>query len=165
MHHPLDPLTPAEIGLTAKLVKEANPPNTVHFKHITLIEPSKKVLRPYLAAERANERRHAALTRRATALYYHRGTADLFVATVDLGSAKVEQLEKLDPRYLGHADMDEVVEVRDKCMSHPKVLERIRQYGLPDNFAVVCDTWPYGRDRGGLNDRRAQVWIVPLGLS
>lgn len=154
--HPLDPLTPAEISAAADLVKSHNPVNSVHFKNITLIEPAKKDLRAFLAAER-NGKVVPAPARRVSALYHHRGTEDLFCATLDLRAAKVEGIEQLNAHSFGQADMDEVVEVRDECMRHPKVLERIKDYELPENFVVVCDTWPYGRDTAELGRRLAQV--------
>lgn len=163
--HPLDPLTPVEIRLASRLIKDFNPPNSVHFKNITLIEPAKKELRPFLAAERKrNGRPLAAPTRRASSLYYHRGTPDLFYATVDLDAPRLEHVEKLDSRYYGHADMDEVIEVRDSCLRHPEVIRRIEEYALPDNFMVVCDTWPYGRDTAELDRRQAQVSTHDIGL-
>ncbi|KAH7176895.1 copper amine oxidase [Dactylonectria macrodidyma] len=161
--HPLDPLTPGEIIAAAKLVRSRNEGKGVHFKNITLIEPPKKDLREFLAAERKGSASPVTLTRRASALYYQKKgetlTADLFVATVDLGASVVEQVENLDTRYYGQADMDEVVEVRDKCLSHPKVIERIAKYRMPENLEVVCDTWPYGRDSDELNGRLAQCFL------
>ncbi|CAI6082696.1 unnamed protein product [Clonostachys chloroleuca] len=157
--HSLDPLTPAEINLVASLIKKANADNTVHFKNIDLIEPPKKVLRKYLFAERNGSVPLPALPRLASALYYHRGTPNLFVATVDLDASRVTRIKKLESRYYGQADMDEVVEVRDACLRHPKVVDRIKSYGLPDNMTVVCDTWPYGRDSDQLNRRIAQCYL------
>ncbi|KAI0485351.1 putative copper amine oxidase [Xylariaceae sp. FL0804] len=163
MMHPLDPLTPAEIAAAAKLIKARNGTTGVHFKNIALVEPPKAELRRFLAAERASPSSSsssvAAPARRASALYYHRGTADLFFATVNLGAGAVEDVEKLDSRYHGQADMDEVLEVRDRCLEHPAVRERIRQYGLPANMKVVCDTWPYGRDEEHNSRRMAQCYL------
>ena len=157
--HPLDPLTPSEVAVAANLIKRHNSGESVHFKNITLIEPPKKELRKFLVAERNGSPRPPIPARRASSLYYIRGTADLYLATVDLGNAKLEQAEKLDSRYHGQADMDEVIEVRDRCLSHPEVMQRIRDYQLPDNFVVVCDTWPYGRDSEESSKRLAQVRI------
>lgn len=154
--HPLDPLTAAEITATAKLVQSVNPKGLVHFKNISLLEPAKRELRRYLAAERSNASAPA-LMRRASSLYYHRGTTDLFLAVVNLTASSVEKIEKLEEGYHGQADMDEVVEVREKCLSNPKVLERIRQYAMSDELEVVCDTWPYGRDTDDFTRRLAQV--------
>ena len=155
--HPLDPLSPAEIAVAATLINSSQPDGSVHFKNITLVEPPKTELRKFLAAERGGAPPKAAPTRRASALFYQRGTADLFLATVDLDSSTLEQVDKLDEKYHGQADMNEVIEVRDRCLSHPAVRARIAKYELPANFAVVCDTWPYGRDSADQSRRLAQV--------
>jgi primary-amine oxidase len=163
--HPLDPLTAAEITATAKLIQSVNPKGSVHFKNISLLEPAKRELRQYLAAERNNAispNALPAMTRRASSLYYHRGTTDLFLGVVNLTTAEVEKIEKLEEGYHGQADMDEVLEVRAKCLSNPKVVERIKQYGLSDELEVVCDTWPYGRDTDDFTRRLAQVLPPPF---
>jgi primary-amine oxidase len=154
--HPLDPLTSAEITAAAKIVQNINTDKSIHFKNITLIEPPKEQLRKFLAAER-NGTTAPSPARRVSSLYYHRGTADLFQTTIDLKSGKVEGTEQLNSRYFGQADIDEAIEVRERCLSHPKVLERIRNYGLPKGFVVVCDAWPYGRDSAELGRRLSQV--------
>jgi primary-amine oxidase len=162
--HPLDPLTAAEITAAGKLIQDRNPNDVVHFKNIALIEPPKRDLRKYLTAERRGNMVGAAtLPRRVSALYYHRGTVNLFFATVNLDASEVETTEKLDTMYHGHADMDEVLEVRSSCLSHPAVLERIRQHELADDMDVVCDTWPYGRDSDDPVRRMAQVGRYAVG--
>lgn len=156
--HPLDPLTAVEIATASSVIISNSTGNGVHFKNITLIEPPKSQIRQYLIAER-----HSAtlpsVPRRASSLYYHRGTADLFVATVNLDDRRLERVEKVDSRFHGQADMDEVIEVREKCLSHRRVIEEIKAYGLPDDFTVVCDTWPYGRDSANADRRLAQCYL------
>ena len=50
--HPLAPLTTAEIKASRDLIKSLYPPNTgLLYKQITLQEPEKAVLAPYLDAE------------------------------------------------------------------------------------------------------------------
>ncbi|KAH9906005.1 copper amine oxidase [Xylariomycetidae sp. FL2044] len=157
--HPLDPLTPTEIAVAATLIKGSQPDGSVHFKHITLIEPPKSQLRKFLAAERKGATGIPTPIRRASALFYRRGTAHLFVATVDLKGGKLERVEKLDDKYHAHADVNEANEVRSRCLSNPTVQKRIAQYELPKHFTVVCDTWPYGRDTGGRSRRMVQCFL------
>ncbi|KAF7560397.1 hypothetical protein G7046_g3762 [Stylonectria norvegica] len=157
--HPLDPITPAEVAIVSTAIKALDANASIHFKTIALIEPPKKELRKYLAAERSNASLPPTPARRASSLYYLRGTADLFMAVVNIDDAKVEDVEKLDSVYHAQADMDEVVEVRDRCMSHPTVVDRIAKYQLPANMVVVCDTWPYGRDTDNPDRRLAQCYL------
>ena len=155
--HPLDPLKAGEISAASSLIKSYEAGKNIHFKNIELIEPPKKELRQFLRNERQKASNATPPCRRVSVLYYHRGTADLFRAVANLSAKEIEDVQPLDSRFHGQADMDEVVEVRDRCLSHPKVLERIKRYGLPDHLTVVCDTWPYGRDSGDRIRRLSQV--------
>src|ERR1700743_309706 len=51
--HPLDPLTADDIHTTAAIIKARYADGSVHFKSISVVEPPKKILVPYLSAERA----------------------------------------------------------------------------------------------------------------
>ena len=160
--HPLDPLTSEEIIQVSSLLKAHGPgkENGLHFKAIGIIEPPKSNLRAFLSAER-NGQRPSHLPRRACALFYHRGTADLFLAEVDLGANYIDKVEKLASRIHAQADIDEAVLMRDLCLEHPTVLEAIKKFKIPEDLTVVCDTWPYGRDHGEEFPRLTQVMSFP----
>ncbi len=72
--HPLGPLTAQEISQSSALVR-GSWPHTIdcHFKVITLLEPPKVELAPYLAAKRLGQM-PASIDRRAFVVYYFRGT-------------------------------------------------------------------------------------------
>lgn len=159
--HPLDPLAPAEITQISTLLKDLSPDRSLHFKIISITELPKAQLRAYLKAERSGTSLPP-LPRRASALYYHRGTANLFKATVNVDANTVEHVEKLPSHFHGQADGNEILEMRDACLAHPKVRERIEQYKLPSHLKVVCDTWPYGRDSEDHLPRYVQV-NLPFG--
>jgi primary-amine oxidase len=154
--HPLDPLTADEILKVSALLKAHSPKQSLHFKIITIIEPPKTQLRPFLKAER-NGAIKENLPRKASSLYYHRGTADLFLAEVNLDSNSVESVKKLDPQFHGQNDIDESNGLRIACLRHPKVLEEINKFKLPEHLEVVCDPWPYGRDSEKHLPRYVQV--------
>lgn len=72
--HPLGPLTPDEITESARLIKGLWPSNTsIQFKSITLQEPDKAKLVPFLAAEHAG-RPTPTIERQSFVLYYIRNT-------------------------------------------------------------------------------------------
>lgn len=156
MVHPLDPISPAEIKQIAGLVKAHHTGKSLHFKHTALIEPPKTQLRKFLIAER-NGSQPSSLARRGTALYYERGTANLYLATVNLDTQRVEDSQKLDSSYHAQADPDEARSLRDACVAHPRVIEEIRKYKLPEGYLVDCDTWPYGRENAENHPRYVQV--------
>jgi len=154
--HPLDPITAEEITQVSTLLKAKTSDKSLHFKLITISEPPKSILRPFLAAER-NGSTPSQIPRLASALYYHRGTADLFLAEVNLDTNSVHDVKKVDSHFHGQNDVDEMIQLRDACLKHPKVLEEIKKFKLPDHLEMVCDTWPYGRDSDKQFPRYIQV--------
>lgn len=77
--HPLSPLTAAEITHAVQLVETLYPPNTsLQYKAVTLQEPNKADLVPYLEAEH-HGRRKPTIERRAFVAYYIRNTVRLLI--------------------------------------------------------------------------------------
>jgi primary-amine oxidase len=74
LQHPLGPLTANEIVESARLIKSLWPSNTnIQFKSITLQEPDKSELAPFLEAE--HQGRHPkSVERRSFVVYYIRNT-------------------------------------------------------------------------------------------
>lgn len=76
--HPLGPLSAQEIIQSSSLIKAYWPAGTdCHFKVITLLEPAKAELIPYLQAERAGQS-PTDIDRRAFVVYYFRRTVSSF---------------------------------------------------------------------------------------
>ena len=76
--HPLCPITASEIKHSVDLIKGCWPPRTnFHFKTITLEEPAKAELVPYLEAEHTGSRLPR-IDRRAFLSYYIRNTVRSF---------------------------------------------------------------------------------------
>ena len=74
VQHPLGPLTAAEIKQSATIIKGLWPEKTnIQFKSITLREPNKSDLVPFLAAAREG-RRTPTVERRSFIVYYIRNT-------------------------------------------------------------------------------------------
>jgi len=154
--HPLDPLTADEIAQVAILVRSRGAGESLHFKAISIIEPPKHALRAFLSAERKGQS-PTLPARCASALYYHRGTANRFLAKGNRKLNSVENVKQLDSHFHGQNDFDEAIKMRDTCLEHPKVLEAIKKFKLPEGLTVVCDTWPYGRDSQDNHPRLVQV--------
>jgi primary-amine oxidase len=77
LQHPLGPLTASEISESASLIKGLWPSNTnIQFKSITLQEPSKTDLVPFLEAEHAGQQTPA-VERRSFVVYYIRNTVSI----------------------------------------------------------------------------------------
>lgn len=162
--HPLDPLTGDEIIQTSSVLKAKFPEKSLHFKIITITEPPKAKLRPFLKAERNGDIK-SNLPRIASSLFYERGTSNLYLAEVDLGTKAVIKVEKLDSKLHGQNDIDETTELRDACLSDPKVVAEIKRFQLPAYLELQCDPWPYGRDSEDNLPRYVQVREKPCSLT
>ncbi len=72
--HPLGPLTASEISESARLIKGLWPSNiNIQFKSITLLEPKKAELVPFLTAEHSGQRTPT-IDRKSFIIYYIRNT-------------------------------------------------------------------------------------------
>ena len=82
--HPLGPLTAGEITESANLIRSIWPANTnVQFKSITLQEPNKADLVPFLAAEHAGQSTPT-IERRSFVVYYLRNTVRQYCHLIDI---------------------------------------------------------------------------------
>ncbi|KAK1829344.1 copper amine oxidase, partial [Podospora conica] len=143
--HPLGPLTGAEISQTSNLVTELWKNKVLQFKVITLQEPVKTELIPYLAAERAGEP-VPSIDRRAFVVYYFRGTHILHEAIVNLSKNAVERNVRHGPFIHANGDGEELTAVEEALLAHPDVQAEIAKLQLPPGSVVVADPWIYGSD-------------------
>lgn len=75
--HPLGPLTASEISQSSDLIRAQWPEGTkFQFKVVTLLEPPKTELAPYLQAERAG-RPVKPIDRKSQVVYYLRNTVSI----------------------------------------------------------------------------------------
>ncbi|KAK4192321.1 copper amine oxidase [Podospora australis] len=148
--HPLGPLSPKEISQASGLVKAFWPEGTsLHFKAVTLLEPEKKELAPYLTAARAGESLPS-IDRKAFVIYSLRGTHNAHEAIVNLTTNKVERNAKLGPFQHANADGEELMAVEKFVVEHPAFQAELAKLKLPEGAVIVIDPWIYGSD--GVND-------------
>ncbi|KAH8895903.1 hypothetical protein GQ53DRAFT_743858 [Thozetella sp. PMI_491] len=144
--HPLGPLSAQEITRGAELIHGSWPAGTeFQFKAITLLEPAKAELIPYLAAERGGQL-PTDIDRRAFVVYYLRGTHNLHEAVVNLTQSKVESNVKLGPFMHANGDGEEIIAVEKALLEHPDVQAEIAKLKLPEGTVLVADPWIYGSD-------------------
>ncbi|KAJ9145330.1 Amine oxidase [Pleurostoma richardsiae] len=144
--HPLGPLTGEEISQSSKLIKSQWPEGTLfQFKVITLQEPPKAELVPYLAAERAGEKPKD-IDRKSFVVYYIKNTDKLHEAVVNLTSKTVESNVRLGDFIHANGDGEEIVAIEKVMLEDPGVLAEIAKLKLPEGSVVVSDPWIYGSD-------------------
>ncbi|KLO90872.1 peroxisomal amine oxidase (copper-containing) [Fusarium fujikuroi] len=157
--HPLCPLTGDEIQASARLIESVWPQSvSLSFKVITLSEPPKEKLAPYLEAF-DNGASPSPLERLAFVAYYIRGTDIFHEAIVNLTTGRIESNVKLGPNVHGNVDYDEAQRVEKLALEDPQVLAELEKLKLPEGTVVCADPWIYGSD--GVEDdvRMYQVFL------
>ncbi|PQE19221.1 primary-amine oxidase protein [Rutstroemia sp. NJR-2017a BBW] len=148
--HPLGPLTASEIIQSSKIVKGLWPSATsLQFKSITLQEPSKADLVPYLTAEHSGKQLPD-VPRRSFVIYYIRNTDKLHEAIINLTTGEVESNVRLGPNVHSNADGDEIIQVEKIALEDEGVKAEIAKLQLPEGTVVISDPWIYGSD--GINE-------------
>ncbi|KAI9723695.1 MAG: hypothetical protein M1812_000995 [Candelaria pacifica] len=151
-HHPLSPLTALEIATCADLIRGLYPASTIlQFKAITLEEPEKHQLLPFLAAEH-DGLNTPPIERNAFACYYIKNTDKFHEAIVSLSQHRVESNVRLGPNIHSPADTDEIVLVEKLALADDGVQAEIEKLKLPKGTTIISDPWIYGSD--GIDDDR-----------
>ncbi|PGH18130.1 hypothetical protein AJ79_00758 [Helicocarpus griseus UAMH5409] len=168
--HPFDPLSPQEISLAVKYIKDAYPGHNVIFRVVTLAEPSKAQMIPYLQAERlavSSSKPPAVVPRPrriAHVQFYLGDSSDFREVRVDLGSGERLEESKLEGK---HSYLDEtLMQACEKaCLADQGVREAIELLELPEGAVVCVEPWTYGTD--GMRDmsRRLIMCYLYMRLS
>ncbi|KAF9891705.1 hypothetical protein FE257_003717 [Aspergillus nanangensis] len=161
--HPLDPLKPYEITQAATIVKNHFPGAKLIFRVITLSEPPKKELIPFLQAEKLGKR-HPVLPRVAQIQFYLDNATQFRQARVNLVERKLYDLTNLDGTH-AYVDAGEMQKCEAACLKDERVQAAIKALQLPEEATVVCDPWTYSPD--GMNDmsRRCVMCFFYMRLS
>ncbi|OCK83734.1 hypothetical protein K432DRAFT_290434 [Lepidopterella palustris CBS 459.81] len=157
--HPLAPLTASEITYAANLIKAGWPAHTnLHFKVITLEEPLKAQVLPYLAAEHSGEPLPR-VSRKAFVNYYIRNTNKFHEAIVDLSAGRVERNVLLGKNFHANGDGEEIVAIEKVALEDEGVKAEIAKLKLPEGTVVISDPWIYGSDGIDDDDRMYQCFL------
>ncbi|KAJ2899929.1 putative copper amine oxidase 1 protein [Zalerion maritima] len=158
--HPLGPLTADEIYRSSSLIRNAWPEGTgFTFKVVTLHEPAKSRLSPYLEAERVGKL-PGHIDRRSFVVYYIKNTEKLHEAVVNLTQGRVEGNVRLGPNLHPNSDGEEILLVERACLEDLRVQAEIAKLELPDDAVIVLDPWIYGSDGvdDGVYSDKKRVW-------
>ncbi|KIV91610.1 hypothetical protein PV10_06128 [Exophiala mesophila] len=159
IHHPFAPLTASEISTTADLIASVWPTKVdLRFKTITLDEPPKSQMIPYLEAEHSGSSLPF-IARKAFVSYYIRNTERFHEAVVDLSAGKVERNVRLGSNLHGNADYEEILLVEKNALADPGVQAALAKLQLPEGTVLCADPWIYGSDGVNDDERLYQVFL------
>jgi primary-amine oxidase len=157
--HPLDPLSPSEITKASEVLHNSYPADSpIHFKAVTLDEPPKAFVIPYLEAEHAG-RPLPIVPRTAYVLYNLLNTHKTFEAIVDLTTGKLVSNAQIPEDCHAAADPTELFEIEEIALKAPEVQRELERLNLPKDAIVACDPWTYGTDGDDDQTRKWQCYM------
>ncbi|KAK4133513.1 hypothetical protein BT67DRAFT_383051 [Trichocladium antarcticum] len=150
--HPFDPLTPGEIQLAATILQHHVPESGIVFRVITLWEPPKAEMVPFLDLEHGGDKMATPPARVARVQAYVDKVLSEF--KVHLDQQAVIAHESLHVRH-SHIDADYMRRAELACLADPRVKEHVAALKLPEGATVIAEPWTYGTD--GISDMTGRV--------
>ncbi|KAJ5092276.1 hypothetical protein NUU61_007146 [Penicillium alfredii] len=158
--HPLDPLAPREIAQAASIVRAAFPGQSPNFRFITLKEPAKYDLVPFLEREHLKQPPLTRPPRTAHVQVVIRGDSasnELIELLVDLNRGVVSKKEHLPGKH-SFIDSAYMKAVEKSCMADSRVQAEIEKLKLPLGAVVVVESWAYATD--GMNEMSERTTMI-----
>ncbi|EEY16575.1 copper amine oxidase [Verticillium alfalfae VaMs.102] len=159
--HPFDPLLPEEISRAADVVRPHFAGREINFRVITLREPPKKQMIPFLEKEHRHQPVGVPPTRCArveVVLESKTGNHELFELLVDLDNNRVTAKQHHKGKH-SYIDSDYMRKVENACLADERVQQQIRSLDLPSCATVVVEPWAYATD--GMNDMTQRITMNP----
>lgn len=151
--HPLDPLLPSEIATAAKIVRDRFAGSYINFRAITLREPPKAEVLPYLQADR-NGSTLPRTPDRIAYIQFYQDSPDLFRqidVNLTTGEALNEKTLHGQHSFFDAADMRKAEKI---CLANPDLKKAFVDLQLPEDSTIVVDPWTYAPDGENSMDRR-----------
>ncbi|CAG9951040.1 unnamed protein product [Clonostachys rosea f. rosea IK726] len=152
--HPLHSITAEEITKASTLLKAIlrerhGPDFKFRFKNVSIQEPPKALLLPYLDAEAAgvDTRYRPFVPRCADIVWTSSHERTLCQSTISLDSFTEVGRIQAAPGQHSSLDRDEMRKSARRILDDNLVKEAIKKLKLPESCVVQCDCWPYGADR------------------
>jgi primary-amine oxidase len=150
-HHPLDPLSAAEISRTVSILKQAHAAGEgFRFVAVYLDEPNRQGVADALADRRRSA--FCVLTDRETGLAYE--------SLVNLRTGEVDRWHQLPIGTQPAIMLDEFDECERGCKADERVLRALDARGVTDLELVCVEPWSAGYYGGDDEDRRLMRALV-----
>ncbi|KAI9740772.1 MAG: hypothetical protein M1818_004737 [Claussenomyces sp. TS43310] len=158
--HPLLNIKASEIAKASKIALRCirkwrnEPALEVRFKNVSLNEPPKALLLPYLDAEAAGVQisERAYIPRCVELVYAFDNEQSFGQIVVSLDTESEVEFKQADKGQHSSMDRDELRRCGPKILSDPAVMAAVKKLKLPDDAVIQCDTWMYGSDKDSTAD-------------
>jgi primary-amine oxidase len=147
--HPLAQLSADEFRRARDIVRGLHGADTsIFFRAVSLSEPAKTDLIPFLEAEHAGALTAETPRPPRLALVEHdlvRPSDHEYIrAVVDIGSGAVVSKESAGHRAFAYYTPGEFAQFQDICVASALFKDAMAEFVLPEGFVLAIDPWPYG---------------------
>ncbi|KAJ5280673.1 hypothetical protein N7478_006045 [Penicillium angulare] len=157
--HPFDPLTPREIAKAADIVRNGFPGVTPSFRVVTLKEPAKVEMVPFLKNKTNNTYKRPERIARVQVSILVDEENKFVELWVNLDHSVILKNEHLVGKH-PYIDSDYMQAVENACLADKGVQEQIGHLQLPDSARVIVEAWAYATDgTKDMSQRTSMCWF------
>lgn len=153
---PIDTIPSLTLRQAAKVLKDHCPDKNVIFRAITLAEPSKKLMVPFLQAEKSSQPRLPP-PRVAFVQYYLDHATHFHQVEINLKTHEIFGKQALIDKH-SYTDAIEMQKSEVACLANSKVQAEIKALDLPEEAVVCVESWTYAPD--GIEDMTQRIIMV-----
>ncbi|ODV93212.1 hypothetical protein PACTADRAFT_51832 [Pachysolen tannophilus NRRL Y-2460] len=156
--HPFDSIKDFELRSAARLVKKSYSDTDVHFVQIDRLDPPKDAMLKYLEAEKLLLPLPR-ISRVAYCYYYTKNGSVFNKALVNVSEGHVITKTVLPKGVVGPILPEDILEIEEYSLKHPRVVAEIEKLILPPGYEVVSEPWIYGTDDNNENRLLSQCYM------
>ncbi|KAF4637092.1 hypothetical protein G7Y89_g994 [Cudoniella acicularis] len=170
--HPLEQLSITESHIARDVVLKAYNKSVIDFRTISLEEPAKSILKPFLDAEnagtlRSNSPRPPRLARVAYDVASENKVFQFFETVVDVGAGEIVSQELIDSKHHAPLTMAEFDHLVKAVWESQLFKDTIAEFNIPEGFEVVVEPLFQGLcfaqdTRNGNPDSNFYAYPLPL---
>lgn len=140
---PLDPLTSIEISKSSRLIREIHPNQSGWiFNSITLLEPPKDVLLPFLLKDDEKYPKDmTSIPRKSFSILIEKGTGNVYEAVVNLSEDNIERFDAIPTGFQPTLTPEDCLEAERIVKADSEVQRRCCLLGLENMDLIVADPW------------------------
>ncbi|TVY55623.1 Copper amine oxidase 1 [Lachnellula cervina] len=147
--HPLTQLSVTEANIARNVILQLHDKSVLDFRTISLEEPPKAQLQPFLDAEAAGTlAASSAMPDRLARITYdvvsENKLFQFYESLVDISTGKLVGQELIDPKHQAPLTLGEFDHLVKAVWRSPLFKAAIAEFHLPEGFEVIVEPWPYG---------------------
>ncbi|CAG8950627.1 hypothetical protein HYFRA_00002836 [Hymenoscyphus fraxineus] len=146
--HPLEQLSVAEATVARDAILGAHSKTVIDFRTISLEEPAKAELLPFLDAESEGTLNGVGRPKRLARISYdflgENRKYGFYESVVDVVDGKIVAQDLIDEKFQAPLVLDDFGHLLKAVWESKLFTDAIAEFNIPEGFEVIVEPWPYG---------------------